>query len=285
MPNRAATRRGRSWRRSVRVRPSEPRTASVIAKEPTPAAGTRESAVSPTGGRGRGPAPHSNGAARSPGLVPRSESAPSSGRLRCRFGRRGLLVGCRLFGGVVPVSGPRASSTAPGKRASSMSSAERALMMVTVDLLGWPRRDLRRRWASRAATQLPRRRPRGAAGVPAGRSRCDRTPNRRPRSVAARDLTGTVGRVPRRGHRQRATSPPRDSAAGPAAVMRRGCDVRLLMSLPPVTRGPREAWRRDLGPVGVDLGLPSGARPRPPGPRCRGVVARCGVVLARRLGR
>jgi len=38
-------------------------------------------------------------------------------------------------------------------------------------------------------------------------------------------------------------------------------------------------------PVGVDLGLPSGARPRPPGPRCGGVVARCGVVLARRLGR
>jgi len=67
--------------------------------------------------------------------------------------------------------------------------------------------------------------------------------------------------------------------------MRRGCDVRLLMSLPPVTRGPREAWRRDLGPVGVDLGLPSGARPGPPGPRCGGVVARCGVVLARRLGR
>ena len=86
---------------------------------------------------------------------------------------------------------PRASSTAPGKRASSMSSAGRALMMVTVDLLGWPRRDLRRRWASRAATQLPRRWPRRAAGVPAGRSRCDRTPNRRPRSVAARDLTGT----------------------------------------------------------------------------------------------
>jgi len=54
--------------------------------------------------------------------------------------------------------------------------------------------------------------------------------------------------------------------------MRRGCDVRLLMSLPPVTRGPREAWRRDLGPVGVDLGLPSGARPGPPGPRCGGVV-------------
>lgn len=86
---------------------------------------------------------------------------------------------------------PRASSTAPGKRASSLSSAGRALMMVTVDLLGWPRRDLRRRWASRAATQLPRRWPRRAAGVPAGRSRCDRTPNRRPRSVAARDLTGT----------------------------------------------------------------------------------------------
>jgi len=35
------------------------------------------------------------------------------------------------------------------------------------------------------------------------------------------------------------------------------------MSLPPVTRGPREARRRDLGPVGVDLGLPSGCAAAP----------------------
>jgi len=80
--------------------------------------------------------------------------------LVCGFGRRGRLVGCRLFGGVVPVSGPTGLVDGSGERTSSMSSAGRASMMVTVDLLGWPRRDLRRRWASRAATQLPRRWPR-----------------------------------------------------------------------------------------------------------------------------
>ncbi len=138
--------------------------------------------------------------------------------LVCGFGRRGRLVGCRLFGGVVPVSGPTGLVDGSEETGSSMSSAGRALMMVTVDLLCWPRRDLRRRWASRAATQLPRRWPRRAAGVPAGRSRCDRTPNRRPRSVAARDLTGTGRPGSSAGPPPACNVPPRDSAAGPAAV-------------------------------------------------------------------
>ena len=76
-----------------------------------------------------------------------------------------------------------------GNGPRSMSSAGRALMMVTVDLLGWPRRGSAAAVGVPGGTHSPGRWPRRAAGVPAGRSRCDRTPSRRPRSVAARDLT------------------------------------------------------------------------------------------------
>ena len=61
------------------VRPSEPRTASVIAKEPTPAAGTRESAPLPTGDEAGALLPNRTVLLGPPASSLRSESAPSSG--------------------------------------------------------------------------------------------------------------------------------------------------------------------------------------------------------------